>query len=464
VDSIIVACDCGARVKMPPSVAGKKVRCPKCGGVLSVPEAAAEPSPPASSAALKSFGAEAPKVPKAEMPKAAPPSTKSCLYCGEQILASAKKCKHCGEFIEDEEVAGSPALPTRRLAPAAKVAAPDPNSDPNPAEYFAAILLAPVGLIIGGVWAAMKLPKAKKMIQVSATMNVIYGVAALLLWMYVFREADNAGAAVDQAVLDRNRMFGIPRESNEFEDNRPEQAPPPQQSQRSGLPPVGEVDLEGQPPLIQKAMKANVLISLDQGLGSGVVVQRNGDEALILTNHHVVDIAFARSHGLNSTPLKDIAKLKVLYFNQMSFKGTVTWVAPDGIDLALVRAAIPPGIEPVQWQGMPKVSASDEVFAVGNPQGLGWTYTKGVVSATRKHKYPPDRPVHEVPVIQTDASITFGNSGGGLYSSTDGQLIGINSFIADPSGGKGLGFAIRATVLLDLKPDGLILPRPSTPK
>lgn len=450
-ESIIVSCECGARVKMPASVAGKKVRCPKCSGVLSVPESSNGTNVPGPSP-LKSFSPAPPKL---------PPATKPCLYCGEAILASAKKCKHCGEFLDDEkDSSGAPAsAPSRRGAAAAMPVAQASSADPNPAEYFAAIVLAPIGLIIGAVWAGMRLPKAKKMLQVAAAMSVIDAAVAVMLWMYVFRETDTSGqAVVDQSLLNQQRVFVVPREGDGDDEGRVQGPRPGQGPQRGALPGGGEVDLEGQPPIIQKAMRANVLISFDQGLGSGVVVQRSGDEALILTNHHVVDIAFARSNGLNSTPIKNIPKLKILYFNQKDYPGTVTWLAPDGIDLALVKATLPKEVEPAAWQALPRVVAGQEVFAVGNPAGLGWTYTKGVVSATRKHKYPPDRPTHEVPVIQTDASITFGNSGGGLYSSADGQLLGINTFIGDPSRGGGLGFAIRATALMDLKPDGLILP------
>ena len=189
-----------------------------------------------------------------------------------------------------------------------------------------------------------------------------------------------------------------------------------------------------------------------------MVVQRSGEEALILTNHHVIDIAFARSNGQSSTPIKDITNLKVSYFNQKTHPGTVVWVAPDGIDLALVKATAPKEIEPVAWQRFPKIIAGQKVFAVGNPLGLGWTYTEGAVSATRKIPSPLGGKSRDVPIIQTDTSITFGNSGGGLYSSEDGHLVGINSAIANPNLGKGLGFAIRVSVLMDLKPDGLSLP------
>jgi serine protease Do len=83
--------------------------------------------------------------------------------------------------------------------------------------------------------------------------------------------------------------------------------------------------------------------------------------------------------------------------------------------------------------------------------GLGWTYTKGVVSAIRLTKFGK----FDIPLIQTDTSITYGNSGGGLYTSK-GELVGINTSIADPRLGSGLGFSIRVLVLNDLKPECLV--------
>ena len=142
------------------------------------------------------------------------------------------------------------------------------------------------------------------------------------------------------------------------------------------------------------------------------------------------------------------------YFNEQSNPGTVKWIAPDQLDLALVEAHAPKEIEAVSWTAAPKVLAGQEVFAVGNPIGLGWTYTRGVVSALRQNKANG----REFGIIQTDAKLTYGNSGGGLYTS-NGELIGINTAIADPRLGGGLGFAVRPQILIDLKPEGLELPK-----
>jgi serine protease Do len=77
-----------------------------------------------------------------------------------------------------------------------------------------------------------------------------------------------------------------------------------------------------------------------------------------------------------------------------------------------------------------------------------------VVSALRQSTFNG----REVGIIQTDAKLTYGNSGGGLYTEK-GELVGINTAIADPRLGGGLGFAIGTQALVDLKPSGLDLPK-----
>ena len=100
--------------------------------------------------------------------------------------------------------------------------------------------------------------------------------------------------------------------------------------------------------------------------------------------------------------------------------------------------------------------AGQEVFAVGNPINLGWSLQQG-----RRLRPSAGRSTAPatIGIIQSDTKTTFGNSGGGLYN-TAGQLIGINTAIADPRLGSGLGFSIRPRILLELKPEGLKLPEP----
>jgi S1-C subfamily serine protease len=90
------------------------------------------------------------------------------------------------------------------------------------------------------------------------------------------------------------------------------------------------------------------------------------------------------------------------------------------------------------------------VFAVGNPHGLGWTTTQGVISQLRKRRADD----FEARIIQTQAALNPGNSGGGLFD-REGYLVGINTWVKDHREGEGLGFAIALDSFLALRPEGL---------
>jgi S1-C subfamily serine protease len=87
-----------------------------------------------------------------------------------------------------------------------------------------------------------------------------------------------------------------------------------------------------------------------------------------------------------------------------------------------------------------------KVFAIGNPFGLDWTLTKGIVSALDR-SLPTESGVNVEHLIQTDAAINPGNSGGPLLDSA-GRLIGMNTAIFSPSGASaGIGFAVPADTI-----------------
>ena len=87
----------------------------------------------------------------------------------------------------------------------------------------------------------------------------------------------------------------------------------------------------------------------------------------------------------------------------------------------------------------------ERVFAVGNPHELNWSYTEGVVSGIREKKNGPVR----LKILQTQAPINVGNSGGGLYT-LDGGLIGIVTWTQAKSQAEGIGFAIAFDDFLSL--------------
>ncbi|MFT5467354.1 MAG: serine protease Do [Verrucomicrobiales bacterium] len=165
--------------------------------------------------------------------------------------------------------------------------------------------------------------------------------------------------------------------------------------------------------------------------GSGVIITSDG---YILTNNHVIEDALALSVIVNAKNVELPARLIV---------------ADAGSDVALLKVEAT-DLDPVAIGLSSKLRVGDLAFAVGNPFDLQQTVTMGIISAL-------GRTSSEVPIvsfaelIQTDASINQGNSGGALVDA-EGRLIGINTAIqAGMNGGSvGVGFAIPSEMALDI--------------
>ena len=158
---------------------------------------------------------------------------------------------------------------------------------------------------------------------------------------------------------------------------------------------------------------------LSQGLGSGVLIDDNGD---VVTNNHVVEGANELAVALPDGTLRPTR---------------LVGVDPDS-DLALLKIDAR-GLKPIAIGDIKGLAVGDVVLAVGNPLGVGQTVTQGIVSALGR-KGIGINPIENF--IQTDAAINPGNSGGALID-TQGRLIGINSAILSRGGGsEGIGFAI----------------------
>lgn len=223
-------------------------------------------------------------------------------------------------------------------------------------------------------------------------------------------------------------------------------------------------DLSTLEPRLAQAMRANVLIEVSHGfaghgVGSGVILQVREGEALLVTSRHVVD----PNYGPNDTaPAPDLSRLpepQIKLVGQDATRGRVTWVAPGGLDLALV--AVPcfsAEAAAARWAANRAPRIGDAVFAVGNPRALGWTFTQGSISAFRLWRVGG----RDVRMIQTHAAINPGNSGGGLYDS-EGYLLGINTMTADKRESEGLSFAIALSELIELKPSALAVPPAAPP-
>ncbi|MCG8454014.1 MAG: Do family serine endopeptidase [Spirochaetales bacterium] len=159
-----------------------------------------------------------------------------------------------------------------------------------------------------------------------------------------------------------------------------------------------------------------------QGLGSGVIVERRGNTYYVLTNNHVVDGADEIEINLN---------------DGRQFQGEA--IGGDPLrDLALVAFETKEDVPVATLGNSDDVFVGDWVLAVGNPLGFESTVTAGIISAKGRNAQGQNFTDY----LQTDAAINRGNSGGALVN-IDGEVIGINTFIASTSGGSiGLGFAI----------------------
>ncbi len=159
------------------------------------------------------------------------------------------------------------------------------------------------------------------------------------------------------------------------------------------------------------------------GQGSGVIVSPDG---YIITNNHVV---------------ADAVDVEVVLADRRQYKGKVVATDPK-TDVAVVKIQAT-NLPAASWGDSSQLAVGDFVLAIGNPLGLSRTVTFGIVSAVGR----ADVGVADFEdFIQTDAPINPGNSGGALVN-INGEVVGINTAIASPTGGSvGVGFAIPSNM------------------
>jgi S1-C subfamily serine protease len=162
-----------------------------------------------------------------------------------------------------------------------------------------------------------------------------------------------------------------------------------------------------------------------QALGSGFVIDKAGH---IVTNYHVV--AGAKS-------------VEVSFSNNESLKAKVVGV-DQSTDIAVLQVdAHSLALTPLPLGNSDSIQVGDEVVAIGNPFGLDRSITSGIVSALQRGITAPNN--YEIDhVIQTDAALNHGNSGGPLLNA-QGQVVGVNAQIqtgGTTDGNVGVGFAI----------------------
>ncbi|MFW6214335.1 MAG: Do family serine endopeptidase [Alkalispirochaetaceae bacterium] len=161
-----------------------------------------------------------------------------------------------------------------------------------------------------------------------------------------------------------------------------------------------------------------------RGLGSGIIMQRDGDNYYVATNNHVV---------------AEADRITINLHDERSYDGELVGRDPDR-DLALIRINTDDDLPVAPLGDSDELEVGDLVLAVGNPLGFESTVTSGIVSAVGRQAQPGVAPLTDY--IQTDAAINRGNSGGALVN-IRGEVVGINTWIASASGGSiGIGFAI----------------------
>jgi S1-C subfamily serine protease len=174
-------------------------------------------------------------------------------------------------------------------------------------------------------------------------------------------------------------------------------------------------------------------LSLREGSGSGSVIDRSG---LILTNQHVVDGA---------------KEITVSLHNGLSYPALLVGQDPD-TDIAVLKIDAPAEqLLPLPWGDSLRLRVGQRIYAIGNPFGLERTMSTGMISSLNRQI--PSRAGRAMrSLIQIDAALNQGNSGGPLLN-TRGQLVGMNTAIMSSNGDSaGVGFAIPVSTLQRIVP------------
>lgn len=167
--------------------------------------------------------------------------------------------------------------------------------------------------------------------------------------------------------------------------------------------------------VVEGAVKSVVSVGTDRGSGSGFFVTSKGH---VVTNYHV--IARAKQIAVLNHD-RDVIQAQLIGYDQ-------------DYDIALLQ--INETSTPAKLAESSKLSVGQKVIAIGNPLGLSFTVTEGIISALHR-----EGPTGREDYIQTDVSLNPGNSGGPLIN-VKGEVIGINNFKVGDA--ESLGFALES--------------------
>lgn len=175
------------------------------------------------------------------------------------------------------------------------------------------------------------------------------------------------------------------------------------------------------------------IVEVAEGSGSGAVLDQKGH---ILTNLHVIEGA---------------REIRVTIHNGETFEAGLVGQDPLN-DIAVLRIAAPPeDLNPISIGNSDRLRVGQKIYAIGNPFGLERTLTTGIVSSLNR-TLPARNERQMRSIIQIDAALNQGNSGGPLLDSR-GEMIGMNAAIASRTGeNTGVGFAIPASTIRRVVP------------
>jgi len=171
-----------------------------------------------------------------------------------------------------------------------------------------------------------------------------------------------------------------------------------------------------------------------EGQGSGFVWDTEGH---IVTNNHVV---------------ASVDRVLVTFYDDTTAEAKAVGTDPDS-DLAVIKVDIDPSYpQPVALGDSDTLKVGQRAIAIGNPFGQAGTMTRGIISALGR-TFSPGQTLFAIPeMIQTDAAVNPGNSGGPLLDS-QGRVIGVNTLILSPSGSSsGIGFAVPINIVKQVVP------------
>ncbi len=173
--------------------------------------------------------------------------------------------------------------------------------------------------------------------------------------------------------------------------------------------------------------------------GSGIIIS---DDGYILTNNHIVSTTSAESYY----EVSEATKVTVTLFNDETEYEAKIIGKDEQTDLAVIKID-KTGLSKAEFADSDSIKVGEFAMAVGNPLGMQSSITCGVISAVNREVTDSDG--KKFTLIQTDAAINSGNSGGALVNS-EGKVIGINTLKLSGTGIEGMGFAIPINSTTDI--------------